>query len=639
MKKKKLLFLLFLILIAGSLETVFTQEKVSVKTAVEKTEVYVGESFQFQIQIDGTDEVPEPELPDIEGFQIKFLGGRSNSSTSISIINGKMTQTIIKAYILPYQFIPQRPGVLSIPAVTVTAAGTKFTTEPVIIRAKEPQETEEFKLRLSLSSETCYTGEPVTLTVTWYLGLNVSSYQFTFPLMKGEKFDLFDPEIVQNPSLEYIRLLVDSEELVAEKGSGTLEGRRYTTITFRKILVPGDAGSYTIPKAVISLETPQSSGNSFGSLFNFGRNTRYLKFVVPSNSPTLTVLRLPAAGKPAGFNGPVGEYRIETGVSADSANVGDPITLTITLSGSPFMKNVTLPPLQEQQHLAENFKIPSEMSPGKVEGKRKVFVQTIRPMHEDIEEIPPIEFSYFNPETETYEVARSNPLPLTIHPTREVTYQDVEGEGISIVTKKEVEALMGGLAANYEDLSVLDNQLYGLETLVSHPLWMTVTGTPFIIFVLLFSAARINHRSKSNPKEKEAKKALRELTKALKHLRVQSPDPGTGRPQTDTVEAGDGYTDGADALPSLRLVSELLNITRNYLGSRLQIRGTAITFKDIEPLLEKNVSRETLDDLEDIFAKCEAGRYAGGSFSEKELSLLPEKIRRVAVEIDRGLKE
>ena len=67
-------------------------DAVSVQLSADRTQVRTGDSFTVTvaISIDDGSSQPEPELYLPDGFEL--VGSRSSSSTSISIVNGAVTQ-------------------------------------------------------------------------------------------------------------------------------------------------------------------------------------------------------------------------------------------------------------------------------------------------------------------------------------------------------------------------------------------------------------------------------------------------------------------------------------------------------------------------------------------------------------------
>ena len=64
--------------------SIFAQaQEISVRAVVENDEVFVGEPFVFQIQIEGHDTPPTPDISALQFFQAEFAGGQKNNSESV----------------------------------------------------------------------------------------------------------------------------------------------------------------------------------------------------------------------------------------------------------------------------------------------------------------------------------------------------------------------------------------------------------------------------------------------------------------------------------------------------------------------------------------------------------------------------
>jgi len=571
---------------------------ISATAAVSSSEVFVGETFTLQIQVSGSESPEKPDLSGLDGFSVSFQGGSQNSSSAITIINGRMTRTVQEGYVFSYQLTPLREGRLTIPAITVHAGGDAATTRPLTITAQKPSETDDFKLRVSLSKTRCYVGEPVTLTVTWYLGSDVQSPAFTLPVLdKTDMFYMADPKPNTDPQKEYYRIPLGNGQVIAEKGRGDLDGRAYTTLSFQKVLIPKKSGVIRLDPATVSCKTlvgyrrQQSPfDNDFFSDFfdhkGFGEIRRgvYRQTVVPSNPCRLAVDELPAAGRPSDFSGLVGEYEIRANATPTSMSVGDPITLTLTISGPEYLEPVELPPLADQTALSRDFKIPSERATGEILGDKKVFTQTIRPLCSDITAIPPITLPYFDTRSGAYQTAKTEPIPIKVSPTRIITAGDAEGSTAPVPMGSDVETWSAGIAHNYEDERALIPQIQGpIEWLSSIQGIATIFLPPFVYLMLLFGSV-LNHRRKADPLSAKAKKAGPQLVRAVKSAR----------------HAG-------SAQASAEVILEGFKV---YLGDKLRVPSGALTFNDVRgPLLQKGVAPETLDALKTLFSDCEAARY------------------------------
>ncbi|MEW6355424.1 MAG: BatD family protein [Planctomycetota bacterium] len=601
--------------LAGSACTVGAQE-LSAKAVVEKDEVFVGEPFILQIQVEGDESPPKPDVSGITDFHVQELGGQQNSSQSISIINGQMSKVVHRGYIFNYRLTPKKSGTLNIPSIAVSAGGRKFNTNPVMIAVNEPTEVEDFKFRLELSKTKCYVGEPITLKGVFYFSKEIQSAAFNVPALDNGMAHLYEPATPQDPNKKYYRLLMNNDEAIATLDQGELDGKPYAALRFSKILIPKQAGDMDFSSASAACEALEGyrKRRAPRSVFEdgffddfFGRRTGvYKKYVVPPNPLSLHVLPVPTEGQPPGYSGLVGEYRIEASAKPTEVNVGDPITLTIKVSGPPYLDHVELPPLDKQPAFADSFKIPKEIAPGKVESGAKVFTQTIRATTLDVKEIPAIELPYFDVERGQYAVAKTKPIPLTVRETKVVTAQDAEGRDLPAAAKSELVAWTKGIAHNYEDLSVLTDQRAGPAMWLRSSAWLAILGLPPLAYVVLLVTTTVARRRAADPGAVRARRAYRELAKAL-------------------MEAQRGRREDSHAAA--------LEAMRQYLGCKLRLPPGALTFADAEAALaSRHVDDETIQSMDKFFRECEAGRYGGMSAAD------PAAVIAHAMELGRKLE-
>ncbi len=616
---------LIFILICASLCPASWAAQLGATAAVERKDLFVGEPFVFQIQVAGSENPEKPDLSHVTDFSVAFRGGNQNSSRSVTIINGQIKQDVREGYFFSYQLTPKRAGRLVIPAITVSADGRSIRTQPLTVNVRKPVETDDFKLKLKLSKDHCYVGEPVTLTVTWYIGKDVKSFNFTLPLLNDDRFHFVDPKVDMQSGKKLYRIQLGDDEAIGEKGRGRIGEKDFATITFKKILIPKRAGNISVEPATVACSAlagyekrrSMIDDESFSDFFNddfFGRSRRgvYRTVVVPSNSLSLRVSDLPEKGRPANFAGHVGEYRIEASATPTEVSVGDPITLTLSLSGPDYLEHVKLPRLSQQPKISRDFKIPKERATAEVSGKSKLFTQTIRALRQDVKAIPPIELPYFDTRTGTYRVAHTEPIPLSVKDTRIVTALDAEGIAEQASLGSEIETWSKGIAFNYEDMCVIENQRFGPFSWLRSPLWVGLILGPPVFYLLLFTGVGILRRRNKDPMKARARKAFGTLEKSLKEARRSSSAGKT----CDMVQ---------DAF-------------RCYLGDKLGVPQGALTFNDVKDTLAgRGVDQDALDGLKGIFEKCEAGRYAGNAGISDVVSLTEQSVR-LAKDLEKKLK-
>ncbi len=583
---------------------------VSVRAVVDRQQVVLGEGLALEIQVEGSESPKEPDLSAITDFSVVSRGGQQNSSESVSIINGHLERLSRRGYVFNYQLTPQREGRLVIPPLTVVVDKQSYQTQAIPILVNKPQESEDFKLRLGLNKEQAYVGEPIVLTVTWYIGKDVKGFNFNLPLLNDPRFSVSDgPGPALDPKRdEVVRIPAPGGDILAEKARGVLNGNNYLTVSFSKTLTAKEPGRLTLPQATVSCQAlsgyTQGRGHDpfsgfFPNDFFGGPRQVYRTVVAPSNQPTLTVLPLPSQGRPADFTGLVGAYSLAVTATPTQVKVGDPITLTVQVAG-PAVAGVKLPDLARE--LGADFKVPDEMAPGEGSGVLKTFTQTIRASKAGVKEIPSLHLSYFNPASSRYETASSQPVPLKVSAAKTVTLQDAYG----VPDKRTLKTAAGGINFNYEGPELLENQepVDSLGLGRGAEAALVVPPALWAVFGLVLVAVRRRHRDSTS---RRARQAGRILTAELNRI-----SEGAG---------GEGYLALGRAL-------------RDYLGAKLNRNPAALTYADVEPgLAALGAGPECLARLRQVMEGCEAAKYAGPGLGGADFGRLVELARRVASDL------
>lgn len=568
---------------------------------VSDTEVFTGQPFTLRISVSGSESPEQPDLSGLDGFSATFTGGSQNSSTMIQIINGRVEKNINRGYVFSYKLTPLSAGEHTIGPIKVHAQGETALTRPISIFVKKPGHSDDFKLDISLSQNHCYTGEPVILTVTWYLASDVKNARFTIPVLeKSNLFYIDNPVSQQGRGGHKFTIPANNGQVIGFQGEKTLNGRIFTTISFQKVLIPKKAGAFTIKPASVAFsvlsgyrQRQSPFGNDFfANFFNnsgFGRQGVYRQMAVASTPLYLTVANVPSAGRPADFSGLVGKYRITATADPVAVSVGDPITLTISVFGPDYLEPVDIPPLSNQADLVRNFKIPSERAPGEILGDKKVFTQTIRPMHPGIKAIPAIRLSYFNTRTKKFSTAETDPIPISVKPARMITAKDIETPVSAAQSTGSIKSWDVGIDANYEDNAVLENQVANPVKWLTSPAGIGVVAGFPLLYILLALVIYVHDRKKADPLSGRAKKAGKRLTRAVSAAAGIDGDP---------VEA----------------MAALISAFRSYLGDKLRLVPGALTVTEVEERLrKKGATDDIISETRALFEDCEAARYGAAA--------------------------
>ncbi|GEM_PF-6307544 len=113
-----------LFLALSAIGTAASVQEIRVQASVDRTQVALNEVLQLNLQVNGTQNVPPPDLK-IEGFRVQYIG----SSTQISVVNGLCLSSIIHRYTL----FPQKAGRQTLGPISVEVEGKTFQTQPITI--------------------------------------------------------------------------------------------------------------------------------------------------------------------------------------------------------------------------------------------------------------------------------------------------------------------------------------------------------------------------------------------------------------------------------------------------------------------------------------------------------------------------
>jgi hypothetical protein len=330
-----------------------------------------------------------------------------------------------KDFIFTYQLTPERPGALVVPAFTVAGNGLTTATPPLSVNVTEAKPQPWVQMKLSLSDPTPHAGEEVQLYVDLlirraqvnYAGktydyMPVSKVVLTLPPLDGSRG--FEPaksleEVVREDAIEpgkrgfRVNNFPTEIKLEHEPAAG-LDPARYR----RRLSIPlrvREGGEVKLAAAHAAGEVFVPSGGGKGE---------WEPFVVASEPLTFAVLDLRRrADRPADFSGAVGEVRVTAEASRTEMPAGTPFTLTVRLQGNGSVASALAPDLAARAEFTGGFRVRPEESRSPSPNVRE-FTYTLRPLSDAVKEVPSIPVSYFDPKSNKFGTARSDPIALRV---------------------------------------------------------------------------------------------------------------------------------------------------------------------------------------------------------------------------------
>ena len=138
----------------------------SLAVRANRSRIYLGESVQLQVVLEGSnDRSLEPAFPQLQGAGLQFLGSQDNSSRSVRIINGRMTQETFLGRVFIYQLTPKQAGRIAVGNVTLTLNGRTLTARGPVIEVTGVEQRDDLIVTIESSRQTALVDEPFTVTL------------------------------------------------------------------------------------------------------------------------------------------------------------------------------------------------------------------------------------------------------------------------------------------------------------------------------------------------------------------------------------------------------------------------------------------------------------------------------------------
>jgi len=406
-----------LVLLILSFATVAQAEEASVTAVLTESETAVGRPVQLAIQVTGATNPKPPADITVEGLDIRSAGvSREYQMRNFSVSY---------SFTYNYTVMPLKAGTFQIPPQAVEAAGKSLRTPPLTLTvvnspgqsSRSGRGSSAGKLDPSqigfletiLPKSVAYVGEMIPAQVR--LGVRAAVESFGSGIqIAGQGFTT---QKFRDP----------------RETSETINGRNHRVFIFNTAIAAARSGKIEVGPAEVNLvarvprtgqRNPSLPRDLFDDPFfnNFFNDPAFapsmaMEVHLKSEPTTLEVKPLPP-NPPAQFSGAVGTFTLTVDVNPKKAQVGDPMTVTATITGRGNFDRVTAPVLEEEAGWhkyppSDSFKQDDDVG---ISGA-KTF-ETVLSAKERKNKLPPLVFSFFDPVKETYVTLRSAEIPLSV---------------------------------------------------------------------------------------------------------------------------------------------------------------------------------------------------------------------------------
>lgn len=303
--KKLLLTLAFFIL---NIQIAYAEVKI--EASIDRGEIRETEQANITVKIIGGN----PTEPDIE-YTNDYDIQRSGTSISTEIINGVMSSGVA----FNYTITPKKVGKIIIKPITTQVDGKVYSTSPIelkVVKDEDKKITENksnFFIVAEVDNKNPYLNEQVVYTLKFYRNVKIGNNSVKMPEFKD--FWVED----------------DNKDGRATEYEKIINNELYQITEVKKYLYPSKTGKIVIPKTVLDVEIiyKRNVDNFFGIFSSTKSEVERLQ----TQEIILNVKNIPN-NKPSNFSNVVGKnLKLETKISQNTGNIGEPINLRYTLSG------------------------------------------------------------------------------------------------------------------------------------------------------------------------------------------------------------------------------------------------------------------------------------------------------------------
>lgn len=553
--------------------------------SLDRNSIVLGEQAVLTLKFEDGQPQGPLSLP-VEGLQIASSPQQGVSSV---FVNGKQTTVYTYAVALEATHV----GEFVIPPFHIVMNGQTFTSPPLHLKvvASDPSSPppsyadKPAFLWIQMPKTNLYVNEPV-----------IAEYRLYF---RSDIHRLGNLQLTPQGSGLTFSKLVQGQQFQRRVGNA-----QFTVVPLSTAITPVKTGSLSINPVNGSIVINNRDPMDIESFF--GPPARPEQVPLTLDKIDLQVSPLPSDNVPPGFNGAVGKYTMSVAAGPTNVVAGDPITLRVQITGRGSLDSLALPDLSGWN----NFKTYPPTS--KIDANdtfatdgSKTFEEIVTPQNSDIKALPPISFSFFDPEQKQYRTLTQPAIPLIVRaatpgamPAAANTTQAPKPTADVVPLKQHLGAL-----AQIRPPLLQQSWFYVLQ------------GVPALALISCVILRKRKESLANNPRLRRRRQVEQAVREGLAELQTAASENNSDK-----------------------FFAVLFRLLQEQLGERLDVPASAITEAVVdERLRPAGVPEDTCASLHELFQTCNLARYAPIQSSQELAAIIPKveavlnELREVAV--------
>ena len=551
-----------LILVLNSL---FLTAQVKFDASVSKTKLGLNERLRVDFVMNQNGDNFSP--PNFEGFQI--IGG-PNQSIKTTYVNGERSFSKTYSYFLQ----PLIKGRLSIKQASIEIDGEEYKSLPIEViitdSVNQPSDSvteyynnDDIELRALISKSSPYLNEPITVVYKLY-------YKAPIRISDARETETPNYKDFWNQTIKIPQLKIKRE---------IYKGQNYNVVEWRKVvLYPQKSGQLEISPLSLNLmlDVPTDKRDFFGNVI-YDQTSQYIS----TGMRRINVKDLPLNNMPPSFTGAVGQFEFDVIIDKSSLRATESFQAELKVKGKGNLKlfdlpNLLVPSSMELFEPQREESINTNLS-GMSGSVTKLF--TVIPRFQGSFPIEEVEFSYFDPQLETYKTLRSSRLTVDVFDGPTITGSS--SNNTNIITPNNSFRFI----KTKSNLIKIDNSNF-----FESQLFYVLISSPFTMVIAFALLTAYNRTRKSSTKELRRSKE-KEINKMI---------DAANRSLNDKNEF---YNLIEKALLKTMLLKFSINI-ENFNKEKIKsiIKGKGINEKEISKIIQ-------------LIENCESAKYSRSSNS------------------------